>query len=212
MLGTCWIAHNVSMATKKSPIAKQKAKQTSPQVIPAPGDPPRIAQQRVWSLVTFVADDNPSYSQFLAYLGAGATIGAAACSVRLSYPTIADWLAKYSAKSSNPLINKLGVDIEQAIGQASVVAEVQVKGSQPREWLKVASRNALGDDNPWNNANQSNAVPSPSQQTTNNILVIGAQLQHDALAALEQAGIITQRRNTESVAIDARVVDEVSKK
>lgn len=207
MLGTCWIAHNVSMATKKQPTAKLKAKQTPHQEQPPP---PRIALQRVWTLTTFVDDANPSYTQFIGYLGAGATIGAAACSVRLGYPTIADWLAKFESGSSNPLINKLGTDIEQAIGQASVVAEVSVKGSQPKEWLKVV-RNSLRDVNPWNNNSaQVNAVTP--QQTTNNILVIGAQLQHDALAALEQAGIITQRRNTESVAIDARVVDEVSKK
>lgn len=173
--------------------------------------PPRIAPHRVWSLASFVADDNPAYGQLIGYLQAGATLGSAAASVRLSYATIADWLAKYREGSSNALVNKIGGDVAQAIGEASIVAEVAVKGGNPREWLRYGSRSSLDDSNPWNESAAAVAQSNQPSAVTNNVLIIGTQLQHDALAALESAGIITQRRNELSNSSTVVPADSASK-
>lgn len=186
------------MSTKR--VSKSERVSTGKAVV-KPKLPTIAPQPRIHSLASLVRDDNPEYGTMIGYIRAGATPVAAAASIRLSPKTIKEWWSKYQEGSDNHQINRLGRDIEEAIGQASVVAEASVYDGDKGRWLKTGPRKLLS--NCWEDKD-TNAVPStPSNPTVNNTLIIGGDLQRDALAALEAAGIIQVRRTNEPLTVSA---------
>lgn len=162
---------------------------------------PKIAPEISWSLSTFVRDDCQQYLDFLGYVKAGATPAAAAACFGIADSTWRTWWLKFETGDKQPLIRKFGRDLTKALGAAAVVAEVSLARENPQMYAKGPSRRMLSDDHV---AVDTNAVlPNNSSNTTNNVLVLSADIQRDALKCLEQAGVITVTRRTDDNLLDS---------
>ena len=183
---------------KRKPVKSTKtSSRHSKPVSPDDVKLPVIAQPRVWSLAKLLADDCNEYLQVLDYIRAGATpCGAFAC-IGISDSTWRLWWSRYKNGDRSPLIRKLGDDLARALGVATVVAEVGLSKDNPGGYLKGPARRLLSDD--WNDKPTTiDAVPQATS-TTNNVLILGGDVQRDALNALEAAGIITVRRTDTTI-------------
>jgi hypothetical protein len=156
-----------------------------------------------------VADDNPDWEAFKGYLSAGASPAAAAACVYIPDATWRHWWNKYRAGDKTPAIRKFGQEVERAIGGASVVAEASEAAKAPDRWLKGPARRLLSEDYITSDKTPSAVLPQSSSTVTNNVLILSAEVQQDALKALEKAGIINMvRRTPDSLVIDSTPSDK----
>lgn len=86
-----------------------------------------------------------TYKRFLDFLKLGASLQAAAASIGVHPSTLGKWLRDGQQKVSQDA-ERFYNDVIEAVGQASVVTEAEVRKYHPALWLRNGPRRLLGDE------------------------------------------------------------------
>jgi hypothetical protein len=86
------------------------------------------------------------YLQALTNLRLGASLSTVAAILGVSYPTFTAWLHKGRHSKRHPY-RKFFTDIMEAVGEARLIAEAEVKSRDPYKWLRYsAASRIVGDE------------------------------------------------------------------
>lgn len=168
-------------------MGKSKAKQSRAvtQVIPEDVKDIRLRRYLAPSSPTALRADTPRYTKFLDAIRSGSSLSSACALCGLEYQRVKEWMN--GKPSGQRRIFQL--ELREAIGLASAIAESSVAKDNPEKWLEKGTRNLI-EDNVWNGDSVTSSIQDDSGITNGCISLEGDKLKA-VIRELEQAGLLT---------------------
>jgi hypothetical protein len=96
-----------------------------------------------------LTDHRDRFEKMLNFIRAGAYFHVAAAAIGIPPPTFSKWLSK-GERAKKGIYREFREAVLEAVAEASVVAEAELKQSKPETWLRNGPRRLLGEE--WREA------------------------------------------------------------